>query len=77
MPLGKAPEERGAARVPPSLNAIAWEGARRMLAAAHEAEVAPYIEQARGERDARGDALVNRRGHARERQVTTVARVSR
>jgi putative transposase len=55
------------------LDTLAREGARRMLAAALRAEVEVYIEAAQGERDEQGHALVTRNGHARERQVTTVA----
>ena len=55
------------------LDAIAREGARRLLAAALEAEVAEALEAARGERDDDGHALVVRNGHARQREVVTVA----
>jgi putative transposase len=55
------------------LDAIAREGARRLLAAALEAEVAEALDAARGERDDNGHALVVRNGHAREREVVTVA----
>ena len=55
------------------LDAIAREGARRLLAAALEAEVAEALDAARGERDEAGHALVVRNGHAREREVVTVA----
>jgi putative transposase len=55
------------------LDAIAREGARRLLAAALEAEVAEALEAARGERDDNGRALVVRNGRAREREVVTVA----
>jgi len=55
------------------LDAIAREGARRLLAAALEAEVAEHLELARGQRDENGHALVVRNGHARERAVVTVA----
>jgi len=44
-----------------------------MLAAALEAEAAEYIAALAGERDERGRRLVVRNGHARSRQVTTVA----
>jgi putative transposase len=54
------------------LDELAREGARRMLAAALEAEVDDYLAAA-AERDERGRRLVVRNGHARERQVTTVA----
>jgi putative transposase len=55
------------------LDEIVREGARRMLAAALEAEAAEYIAALAGERDAQGRRLVVRNGHARPRQVTTVA----
>jgi len=55
------------------LDAIAREGARRMLAAALRAEVADYLAATASERDKRGRALVTRNGVAREREVTTVA----
>ncbi|CAN5828046.1 hypothetical protein BH23GEM3_BH23GEM3_17290 [soil metagenome] len=63
------PEEQ-AARVPLDLDELAREGARRMLAAALEAEAAAYIERFRGEHDAEGRALVVRNGRARTRRVT-------
>jgi putative transposase len=55
------------------LDAIVREGARRMLAAALEAEVEDYLAAYAAERDERGRRLVVRNGHARERQVTTAA----
>jgi putative transposase len=55
------------------LDAIVREGARRMLAAALEAEVDDYLAASAAERDEGGRRLVVRNGHARERQVTTVA----
>ena len=51
------------------LDEIARRGARRMLAEALEAEVADYIEAARGQQDEQRHALVVRNGHARERQI--------
>ena len=56
-----------------SLDEIVREGARRMLAAALEDEVAAYIAAHAGERDEDGRRLVVRNGHARPRQVTTAA----
>jgi putative transposase len=56
-----------------SLDEIAREGARRMLAAALEDEVAAYIAAHAAERDENGRRLVVRNGHARPREVTTVA----
>jgi putative transposase len=55
------------------LDAIVREGARRMLAAALEAEVDDYLAAHAAERDERGRRLVVRNGYARQRQVTTVA----
>jgi len=55
------------------LDQLVREGARRMLAAALEAEVDAYLAAHAGERDERGRRLVVRNGHARQRQVTTVA----
>jgi putative transposase len=56
-----------------SLDEIVREGARRMLAAALEDEVAAYIAAHAAERDENGRRLVVRNGHARSRQVTTAA----
>src|SRR5690348_6009754 len=55
------------------LDEIVREGARRMLAAALEDEVAAYIAAHAAERDENGRRLVVRNGHARPRQVTTAA----
>ncbi len=52
---------------------IVREGARRMLAAALEAEVNQYIAELVGERDEVGRRLVVRNGRHRERTVTTAA----
>jgi putative transposase len=54
----------------PSLDDLAREGARRMLAVALEIEAGAYIERYLGERDEYGRALVVRNGRARPRQVT-------
>jgi putative transposase len=48
----------------------AREGARQMLVAALDAEVASYLERHRGQRDDRGHALVVRNGKAQPRQLT-------
>src|SRR5215469_16142988 len=56
-----------------SLDEIVREGARRMLAAALEDEIAAYIAGHAAERDEAGRRLVVRNGHARPREVTTVA----
>jgi putative transposase len=67
------PEDSRASDGMRGLDVIAREGARRLLAAALEAEVAEHLEAARGERDDNGHAMVVRNGHAREREVVTVA----
>jgi transposase-like protein len=65
----------GAARedLAAGLDEIVREGARRMLAVALEEEVAAYIAAHAGERGEDGRRLVVRNGHARAREVTTVA----
>jgi putative transposase len=55
------------------LDQLVREGARRMLAAALEAEVDDYLAAHAAERDEGGRRLVVRNGHAREREVTTAA----
>src|SRR5215212_6283892 len=55
------------------LDELARQGARRMLAAALEAEVDDYLAAYAGERDEHGRRLVVRNGHARQREVATVA----
>jgi transposase-like protein len=52
------------------LDEIAREGARRMLAAALEVEVAAYLDAHHDDRDAEGHALVVRNGKGRTRKVT-------
>ncbi|MFR9799975.1 IS256 family transposase [Streptomyces sp. MS06] len=52
---------------------IVREGARRMLAAALEAEANAYIAELADERDDDGRRLVVRNGHQRARKVTTAA----
>jgi putative transposase len=66
-------DEAGREDLAASLDEIVREGARRMLAAALEDEVAAYIAAHGAERDGDGRRLVVRNGHARPRQVTTVA----
>jgi transposase-like protein len=56
-----------------AIDEICAEGARRMLAAALEAEVDAYITALAGERDEAGRRLVVRNGHAEPRRVTTGA----
>jgi len=53
------------------LDEICREGARRMLAAALEAEADAYIAELVGELDEQGRRLVTRNGHARPRVITT------
>jgi putative transposase len=53
-----------------SLDDLAREGARWMIAAALEAEVGEYVERFAGERDQDGKRLVVRNGRARGRRVT-------
>lgn len=55
------------------LDEIVREGARRMLAAALQAEVAAYIEAHAGQVDEHGRRLVVRNGYHAEREVTTAA----
>jgi putative transposase len=59
--------------VPSVLDELVREGARRMLAAALEAEVDAYIEAHSDERDERGRRLVVRNGRAEPRSITTGA----
>jgi transposase-like protein len=56
-----------------ALDEIVRDGARRMLAAALDAEVDAYIATFAGERDEDGRRLVVRNGHAKERSITTAA----
>src|SRR5438876_1615150 len=53
-----------------TLDALAREGARRMIATALKAEADEYVERFAEERDAVGKRLVVRNGRARERRVT-------
>ncbi len=55
------------------IDELVREGARRMLAAALEAEVAAYIAVHAGELDEQGRRRVVRNGHAQPRQVLTSA----
>ncbi|MBB4787331.1 transposase-like protein [Streptomyces rapamycinicus] len=55
------------------MDEIVREGARRMLAAALEAEVNQYIAELADHRDESGRRLVVRNGHHRERTVATAA----
>ncbi len=53
-----------------ALDELAQEGARRMILAALEVEVAEYLVRHRNARDERGHALVVRNGAARPRRLT-------
>lgn len=53
-----------------TIDSLAREGARRMLQAAMEAEVADYVERHEGERSGDGHRLVVRNGYAEARKVT-------
>ena len=66
-------DEAAQAELHTDLDGLAREGARRMLAAALEAEVDAYLAAFAAERDERGRRLVVRNGHARQREVATVA----
>ena len=55
------------------LDEIVREGARRMLAAALEAEVNSYIAELAHEKDQTGRRLVVRNGYHQPRKVTTAA----
>jgi hypothetical protein len=57
------------------IDEIVREGARRMLAAALEAEVNSYIAELADQRDEKGHRLVVRNGHHQPRKVTTAAGV--
>lgn len=63
-------ERRGEGPLSLDLDEIAREGARRMLVAALNVEVAEYVERHRECRDEQGRARVVRNGHGRARQVT-------
>lgn len=67
------PDPAETAGSPSVLDELVREGARRMLAASLEAEVAVYIDAHRGEVDECGRRLVGRNGHAEARQVITAA----
>ena len=55
------------------LDEIVRDGARQMLAAALQAEVAAYVAAHAGEVDDAGHRLVVRNGYHAEREVTTAA----
>ena len=66
-------EKEAESEVIPTLDQLAREGARRMLCAALEQEVASYIAAHKHERDDRGRALVVRNGKGRERKIAVGA----
>ncbi len=66
-------DEAARAEMRAGLDEIVREGARRMLAAALEAEATAYVEALTGELDERGHRLVTHNGHARPRTITTAA----
>src|SRR3954453_5724636 len=67
------PNENDTAAGRSLLDEIVRDGARQMLAAALQAEVAAYIEAHAGEVDERGRRLVVRNGSHEPREVTTAA----
>jgi transposase-like protein len=71
--LSVVADEAARAVLQVDLDELVREGARRMLAAALEAEVDDYLAACAAERDEGGRRLVVRNGHARQREVTTVA----
>jgi putative transposase len=71
--FGLVTAEQTASELRVDLDQIVREGARRMLAAALEAEVDDYLAAHTDQVDEHGRRLVVRNGHARQRQVTTVA----
>src|SRR5215218_6958692 len=71
--LSVVADEQARAELRVGLDELAREGARRMLAAALEAEVDDYLAAHAAERDEGGRRLVVRNGHGHQRQVTTVA----
>jgi putative transposase len=71
--LTVVPEDGSAEGGSSLIDEIVRDGARRMLAAALEAEVDAYLAEYAGERDEAGRRLVVRNGQAQPRQVTTAA----
>src|SRR3954471_14185921 len=65
LPVGEGSDE-----IAVSLDELAREGARRMIAAALKAEADDYVERFVDEHDEDGKRLVVRNGRARERRVT-------
>src|SRR3954468_24418630 len=65
LPVGEGSDELAV-----TLDELAREGARRMIAAALKAEADEYVERCADERGEDGKRLVVRNGRARERRVT-------
>src|SRR3954452_5420912 len=65
LPVGEGSEESAV-----TLDELAREGARRMIAAALRAEADDYVERFTDDRGEDGKRLVVRNGRARERRVT-------
>jgi putative transposase len=65
-----AKEELGSEGLNATLDTLAREGARRMIAAALEAEVDAYLDRFRSVRGEDGRAAVVRNGRGKPRQVT-------
>jgi putative transposase len=66
-------DDEASAEMRGALDEIVLDGARRMLAAALEAEADDYIARLSGELDERGRRTVVRNGHAEPRTITTAA----
>jgi transposase-like protein len=66
-------DDEASAEMRGALDEIVLDGARRMLAAALEAEADDYIARLAGELDERGRRTVVRNGHAEPRTITTAA----
>jgi transposase-like protein len=66
-------DEAADAELSATLDELVAEGARRMLAAALEAEVDAYVSALADDRDDRGHRLVVRNGHAEPRSLVTGA----
>ncbi|HEX2307556.1 MAG TPA: IS256 family transposase [Jatrophihabitantaceae bacterium] len=66
-------DDEASAEMRGALDEIVLDGARRMLAAALEAEADDYIARLGGELDERGRRTVVRNGHAEPRTITTAA----
>jgi transposase-like protein len=62
--------EETAPEIMRTLDELAREGARRMIAAALNLEVAEYLERTQNERDEKGHAMVVRNGKAKSRTIT-------